>query len=206
MACRQVLRRALSVGSARQTDRVTLAWAVIPAPPPLRQLTVGVTDIGVLCLAFDGPGDGSGERAMVAAARRTGRTLVDDLARTAPAVTQLRDYLAGGLRRFDLPLDWSLATGTHREVLQTLYDDVGYGQTTTYGELARISGIFPAADGVLGARAVGTIMGANPLPVLVACHRVLAADGLGGFGGGLPAKRWLLELEGALPPTLDFGG
>jgi methylated-DNA-[protein]-cysteine S-methyltransferase len=47
-------------------------------------------------------------------------------------------------------------------------------------------------------------MGANPIPVIVPCHRVLAADGLGGFGGGLAVKRFLLELEGALPPTLDF--
>ncbi|CAN5868394.1 hypothetical protein BH18ACT7_BH18ACT7_23550 [soil metagenome] len=47
-------------------------------------------------------------------------------------------------------------------------------------------------------------MGANPIPVIVACHRVLAANGLGGFGGGLPAKRWLLELEGSLPPPRDL--
>ncbi len=179
---------------------MTLAWAVVPAPPPLRKLTVGVTDVGVLCLAFH---DGAG--ALTAAARRTGHELVLDPARTDDARQQLAGYLAGERREFTLPLDWSLATGAQLSVLQRLAADVGYGQTTTYGELARSSGAFPAADGVIGARAVGTIMGANPLPVLVACHRVLAVDGLGGFGGGLPAKRWLLELEGALPPTLDFG-
>ncbi|MBA3524314.1 MAG: MGMT family protein [Geodermatophilaceae bacterium] len=99
-----------------------------------------------------------------------------------------------------------MTSGATRQVLQALHAGVGYGTTTTYGELARASGAFVGADGVLGARAVGTMMAANPIPLIVACHRVLAADGLGGFGGGLAAKRWLLELEGALPPTLDFSG
>lgn len=176
---------------------VTIAWAVVPAPEPLRQLAVGVTDDGVACVALH-----PGQEAL--AARRTGRPLVVDEARTGRAVEQLVEYFAGRRRSFDLPLDWSLSTEPQRTVLESLYGEVGYGETTTYGELARRSGVFDRADGVLGARAVGSIMGANPIPVIVPCHRVLAADSLGGFGGGLPVKRWLLELEGALPPTLDF--
>jgi len=180
---------------------MTMAWAMVAAPEPIRQLTVAVTDEGVACVAFH-----RGAEALAAAARRTGRRLVEDANRTDEAVRQLTDYLNGCRRDFDLPLDWSLSPGPQRTVLETLYAGVGYGETTTYGELARRSGAFPGADGVLGARAVGSIMGANPIPIVVACHRVLAADGLGGFGGGLAAKRWLLELEGSLPPTLDFGG
>jgi len=179
--------------------KTTVAWARVPAPPPLRELTVGVTEDGVVCVSFH-----DGAQALARAARRTGRVLVEDPDRTTPVVEQLRGYLDGSRESFDLPLDWSLTSGATRQVLQTLYGEVGYGRTTTYGELARASGAFAGADGVLGARAVGTIMGTNPIPVVVACHRVLAADGLGGFGGGLPAKRWLLELEGALPPTLDL--
>jgi methylated-DNA-[protein]-cysteine S-methyltransferase len=82
---------------------------------------------------------------------------------------------------------------------------VGYGETVSYGELAARSGAFHGERGGIGARRVGSIMGSNPLPVVVPCHRVVAADGLGGFGGGLEVKRWLLALEGALPPTLDLG-
>jgi methylated-DNA-[protein]-cysteine S-methyltransferase len=84
-------------------------------------------------------------------------------------------------------------------VLRTLYASVGYRQTTTYGHLASASGR-PGA-----ARLVGTIMGGNPIAIVVPCHRVLAGDGsLGGYGPGVPLKRQLLELEGSLPATL-FG-
>ena len=91
-------------------------------------------------------------------------------------------------------------------MLGTLLDSVGYGQTVTYGELARRSGL---PDAGLPARAVGQVMGANPIPVIVPCHRVLASTGMGGYGGsgtgaGLAIKRWLLILEGSLPPTLDW--
>lgn len=176
---------------------MTIAWAAVPAPAPLRELTVAVGDDGVLALTFHG-----GHRWLERAARTTGRELVEDESRTGDAVEQLAAYLTGQRTTFDLPIDWSLSDGSSRAVLQTLYGEVGYGCTTTYGELARASGAFD--DPKLAARAVGTIMGSNPIPVIVPCHRVLAADGLGGFGGGLAAKRWLLELEGALPPTLGF--
>ena len=78
---------------------------------------------------------------------------------------------------------------------------VRYGDTITYGELAELSG-----TGV-PARAIGGIMAANPVPIIIPCHRVVASDGLGGYSGGEPGrhletKRWLLENEGALPPSL----
>ncbi len=118
---------------------------------------------------------------------------------------QLTEYFRGLRTAFDVPVDWSVTAGQQRQVLQTLAAAVSYGQTTSYGELARSSGV-PAADGVLPARAVGKIMGSNPIPVIVPCHRVLASDGLGGYSGGagIEVKRWLLILEGALPPTLDW--
>lgn len=85
-----------------------------------------------------------------------------------------------------------------------LLDSVGYGETVSYGTLARRAGLDHAA--ALAARAVGRIMGSNPIPVVVPCHRVVASDGLGGYSGGTgpEVKRWLLTFEGALPPTLDW--
>jgi methylated-DNA-[protein]-cysteine S-methyltransferase len=112
------------------------------------------------------------------------------------AATQLREYLDGDRRELDFPLDWSLAGDGQRVVLETLRDIAPYGHVVTYGELARRSGC-PG-----GARAVGQAMARNPLPLVVPCHRVVAADGLGGYGGGLPLKRWLLALEGATTPEL----
>ena len=116
------------------------------------------------------------------------------------AVGQLREYFAGTRRDFDVPVDLgSLEPGTRR-VLLTL-QEIPYGRAVTYGELATLSGTG------LPARAIGSVMGANPVPILIGCHRVLAGDGLGGYSGGAPGqgletKRWLLEHEGILPPRL----
>lgn len=117
------------------------------------------------------------------------------------AVRQLTAYFAGELRRFDLPVDLGDVSESTRAVLTTLYDAVGHGETITYGELAARSG----TD--VPARGIGAIMGANPIPIIVPCHRVLASDGLGGYSGGvlgegLATKRWLLQLEGTLPAPL----
>ena len=116
------------------------------------------------------------------------------------ALGQLREYFAGQRRDFDLPLEWPRLEPATAAVLKVLIG-VGYGETVTYGELALRSGTG------IPARAIGSIMAANPWPILVPCHRVVAADGLGGYSGGergheLETKRWLLETEGALPPVL----
>ena len=106
------------------------------------------------------------------------------------AMAQLEEYFAGKRRRFDLPLA-PRGTEFQRRVWRAL-TEIPYGNTISYGELARrISK--PSAS-----RAVGLANGANPLPIIVPCHRVIGADGsLTGFGGGLPIKRKLLALEGA---------
>ena len=85
-----------------------------------------------------------------------------------------------------------------------LFDSVGYAETVSYGTLARR--VQSAGGTLVPARAIGQIMGSNPIPLIVPCHRVVAADGLGGYSGGigLEVKRWLLTFEGALPPTLDW--
>jgi methylated-DNA-[protein]-cysteine S-methyltransferase len=104
------------------------------------------------------------------------------------AARQLREYFAGKRADFDLPLAPE-GTAFQRTVWRQL-QEIPYGQTISYGELARRVGN-PRAS-----RAVGSANGANPLPIVIPCHRVIAGDGtLGGFGGGLPAKQTLLALE-----------
>ena len=104
------------------------------------------------------------------------------------AMRQLREYFAGKRADFDLPLA-PKGTVFQRSVWRQL-QEIPYGETISYGELARRVGN-PKAS-----RAVGSANGANPLPIVIPCHRVIAGDGtLGGFGGGLPTKQALLALE-----------
>ena len=121
------------------------------------------------------------------------------------ALAQLTGYFAGQRRAFDVPVDWAGMSPAQRQVLPVLLALAGYGETVTYGELARRAGL---ADGstVPAARVAGQIMGSNPCAIIVPCHRVVASDGLGGYSGGtgIEVKRWLLIFEGALPPTLDW--
>lgn len=105
---------------------------------------------------------------------------------------ELDEYFAGRRRRFALDLDWQLTAGFVRAVLERTAA-IPFGQTRTYGEIAAAAGS-PRAF-----RAAGSALGANPIPIVVPCHRVLrSGGGLGGYGGGLDVKRILLELEGAL--------
>jgi methylated-DNA-[protein]-cysteine S-methyltransferase len=110
------------------------------------------------------------------------------------AITQLREYFAGERRDFDLPLN-PRGSDTARQVWQLLAE-IPYGQTTTYGELARKVG------GGVDPRDIGGFVGDNPLSILIACHRVVGSTGkLTGYAGGLDRKRYLLELEKAIPPS-----
>jgi methylated-DNA-[protein]-cysteine S-methyltransferase len=112
------------------------------------------------------------------------RTPLDDVRR------ELDEYFDGRRRDFDLPLDLRVAP-FHELVLRELAL-VPYGQLSTYGTLAARVGRPRAA------RAVGTVMNRNPIPIVLPCHRIVGADGsLTGYGGGLHVKRALLELEGA---------
>ncbi|HUJ91063.1 MAG TPA: methylated-DNA--[protein]-cysteine S-methyltransferase [Gaiellaceae bacterium] len=111
-----------------------------------------------------------------------------DEAVLAAAAEQLREYFAGSRRAFDLPLDLE-GTAFQRRAWLALAE-IPYGETRSYGEQARRLGAPRAA------RAVGAANGANPVPIVLPCHRLVGADGsLTGFGGGLDVKRRLLELE-----------
>ncbi|MDX6588626.1 MAG: methylated-DNA-[protein]-cysteine S-methyltransferase [Solirubrobacterales bacterium] len=107
---------------------------------------------------------------------------------------ELSEFFEGDRRDFDLALDWTLVPGGfYRKVLDATAK-LGYGEVMTYGEIARSAGN-PRAH-----RAAGTALGANPLPIVVPCHRIVrAGKDPGNYGGGPELKRWLLELEGSLP-------
>ena len=106
---------------------------------------------------------------------------------------QLAGYFAGTRRHFELPLS-PQGTPFQRQVWLALAQ-IPYGRTESYAQLAT------RVDRPAAMRAVGAANGRNPLPIVLPCHRVIGADGsLTGFGGGLPTKRFLLQLEGAIPP------
>ena len=104
------------------------------------------------------------------------------------AATQLDEYFTGERRTFDVPMELD-GTDFQREVWSEL-TRIPYGETISYGELARRVGR-PSAP-----RAVGQANGRNPVPIIVPCHRVVASNGIGGYGGGLKLKRDLLAIEG----------
>ena len=112
--------------------------------------------------------------------------------RLREARAQLNDYLDGKRRSFDLSLDLSQGTSFQQKVWRTL-------RRVSYGELRSYQWVAVRVGGRQYARAVGNAVGANPMPVVIPCHRIVAQDAsLGGFSGGLPTKRKLLTLEGTL--------
>ncbi|MFN2490626.1 MAG: methylated-DNA--[protein]-cysteine S-methyltransferase [Actinomycetota bacterium] len=164
---------------------IDVAWHLQGSP--LGELLVAATDEGVCLVEWGDPSVAlrSLEIKTGAPARRSSSL--------HPVGEQLDSFFAGERRSFDVPLDLSWVSAFCRRVLERLAR-VPFGVLTTYGSLAAAVSSAP--------RAVGRAVGSNPVPVLVPCHRVVAADGtLGGFGGGLDRKRLLLSLEGheALP-------
>jgi methylated-DNA-[protein]-cysteine S-methyltransferase len=118
--------------------------------------------------------------------------------RLREAQAQLIGYLAGTRQSFDLPLDFSRGTGFQQKVWRTL-------RRISYGRLRSYQWVAGRVGGRQYARAVGNAVGANPMPIVIPCHRIVAQDmSLGGFSCGLPAKRKLLTLEGTLS-MLDRG-
>lgn len=167
----------------------TVAFGSVPTE--LGDVLAAVTEDGLVATAFT---DSPHIRAAIAA--RLGIAAADSSTQAAGVLAQLSQYFAGDRREFEVTVDWQLMSDAQRRVLGTLYRTVPYGKVVTYGELSTRTGIPP--------RGIGAIMGSNPIPIVVPCHRVVAGDGLGGFSGGtgVESKRRLLTLEGYLPPTL----
>jgi methylated-DNA-[protein]-cysteine S-methyltransferase len=151
-------------------------------------LLVGVTDRGVCRISFDP----DPERELEQLARAYGPRVLRSSRPIDRVHRELDEYLEGTRRVFDLDLDLRGQPDFYLRVLDELAR-VEYGATTTYGELAARAGRPQAA------RAVGTVMNRNPIPIVLPCHRVIGANGsLTGYGGGLHRKEQLLRLEGAI--------
>lgn len=162
-----------------------VAWAVTDSP--IGPLTLAATPGGLVTIGF-----GTEDELLDALAAKVSPRVVHLPRRLDAARRQLDEYFTGARRSFDVALDRRLSRGYRREVLEAL-SQVPYGQTVSYKDLADRTG-HPGAS-----RAVGSAMATNPIPVVVPCHRVLRTGGaLGGYGGGLEAKAWLLRHEGAL--------
>jgi methylated-DNA-[protein]-cysteine S-methyltransferase len=157
---------------------------------PVGRLLVAVTEHGVCEIHYDADPDAEAERL----ARLFGSRVLRSPRPTDEARRQLDEYFAGTRHEFDLEVDLRPAREFGRAVLEELAR-VPYGELTTYGTLASRAGRPRAA------RAVGTVMNRNPVPIVLPCHRVVGATGsLVGYAGGLDRKRTLLELEGVHPP------
>jgi methylated-DNA-[protein]-cysteine S-methyltransferase len=165
---------------------VDVGWVV--EDTPIGSLTLAATPAGVVRIEF-----GGGERVLEELASEVSPRVVRLPGRLDEVRRELDEYFAGRRRRFDVPVDRRLSRGYRRTVLEALSREVPYGHTVSYKELAERTGN-PNAS-----RAVGSAMATNPIPIVVPCHRVLRTGGaLGGYGGGLDTKVWLLRHEGAL--------
>ncbi|KUL54601.1 cysteine methyltransferase [Streptomyces sp. NRRL F-4489] len=172
------------------------AWGWRRVEAPIGPLLLAATPEGLVQVVFHAD-ERVARRALTRLEHLFGGPPVPGIPHLETAAAELGRYFSGALRSFTVPLDWSLASGFNARVLRALAGGVPYGAVVGYQDLADRVGE-PGA-----ARAVGAAMGANPLPVVVPCHRVVASDGgIGGFGGGLETKRLLLALEGVLPAPL----
>jgi methylated-DNA-[protein]-cysteine S-methyltransferase len=194
-------RRAQATESAeaarRFTDRAAqegLADVVYASvDSPLGTLLAARTRKGLVRLAFP---EESVDSVLETIAERLSPRIVSAPASLDPLRRELDEYFSGRRRDFQTPLDWSLIGPFGRRVLRATAA-IPYGDYLSYGEVAAEAG------SPRGFRAAGNALGANPIPVVIPCHRVLRSGGvLGNYGGGPERKRWLLELEGALPAQL----
>jgi methylated-DNA-[protein]-cysteine S-methyltransferase len=154
---------------------------------PLGPIWVAVSERGLVAVEVS-----PNQETLVNLLNRFGfqQVLIDE-AKTATAVHQIRQYLLGERKNFDLPIDWSVLTPFQKQALQATYA-IPYGEVMTYGEIAHQLGNPRAA------RAVGRAEATNPMPLVIPCHRVIGSDGgLHGYGAGegLATKAWLLKLE-----------
>lgn len=181
----RTIREALQ--SALQTNRIDYS---ILYPTNFVPTLLACSHKGLVCVMM---GDFSGfEFVEKLKSRFPNQWIVESFDRTEPFRQQFEAYFARRSAEFEMPIDDTLITTDFRRQVLFALRDIPYGHFITYGELARRIGK-PKAS-----RAVGNALGNNPLPIVLPCHRVVAAEGnLGGFTGGIELKIKLLELEGA---------
>lgn len=172
------------VDRAERASLLDLAYRRLDSP--IGSLLLVATERGLIRLAFETEDH---DRVLADLAETVSPRVLAAPGRLDEVARELEQYFAGARQEFDLPLDWP-ADGGFRRTVQGLLPTIGYGRTVSYSELAQLAGRPTAV------RAVGSACATNPLPIVVPCHRVLRSDGsLGGYAGGLAAKRTLLDLE-----------
>ncbi len=175
---------------AKREGLVTVGYGTIDTP--VGRLWTAVGPKGVVTIAFGAePSDWEMRRLV----RLFGPGIAPDARRVAPLARELDEYFRGRRRAFTVDFDLRGLTPFQERVLRTT-SRIVYGDLLTYRAVARAAGNEQAS------RAAGAAVGSNPIPIVVPCHRVVASDGtLGGYGGGLDAKRYLLAIErGEIPP------
>lgn len=178
-------------GRALDEGLLDVAYATLDSP--FGPLLAASTERGLLRLAF--PEEGT-EPVLARLAERISPRVLESPARLEPLKRELDEYFEGRRRLFQTPLDWSLIGPFGTKVLSATAA-IPYGSVLTYTDVAGKAG------SPRGSRAAGNALGSNPIPIVIPCHRVLRTGGaLGGYAGGLDRKRRLLELEGALTPSL----
>ncbi len=197
MDAERVIEEALRGAPARDLPDVAataqeaglLDVAYCPHETPVGRLLLASTPAGVVRLAYS-EDDEDDQRVLATLARKVSPRILAAGARLDQARRELDEYFAGRRRRFELALDWQLTRGFGRDVLRATAR-IPFGGVSNY---LRVAG---EAGSPRGARAAGNALGANPLPIIVPCHRVLTTGGgLGGYTGGTWRKQVLLQLEG----------
>lgn len=172
--------------AARRDGILDVAYRTIDTP--VGSLLLAATAQGLVRVAFESEGH---ELVLEALANKVSPRILSSPGRLDRVAREVDEYFAGERREFDLPLDLRLSNGFRLAVLSHL-PQIAYGHTESYSQVALAAGSPKAV------RAVGSACATNPLPVIVPCHRVLRSDGsLGGYTGGLDAKRAMLALESA---------
>jgi methylated-DNA-[protein]-cysteine S-methyltransferase len=173
--------------TARAAAEGLLDVAYATVDSPLGPLLVAATPRGLVRLSYGAEGE-----VLEDLAGRVSPRILEAPARLDEVRRELDEYFDGRRSEFDLPIDWSLTRGFTGKVLRATAR-IDFGKTSTYAEVAGRAGSPRAV------RAAGNALGANPIPVVVPCHRVLRTGGaLGGYTGGVERKEFLLRLEGVL--------
>lgn len=173
------------VEQATARDVLDVAYRTLDTPVGV--LLLAATPLGLVRVAYID--ESADDKVLAELAEKLSPRILHAPARLDPAARQIEQYFTRRRRSFDLLLDFRLAHGFRRSVLDHLRD-IAYGSTASYATIAAAAGSPKAV------RAVGSACATNPLPVVVPCHRVVHSDGtIGGYAGGLDAKRTLLALE-----------
>ena len=195
---RRALQADLDAGAAESASRLATAAddagvldvAYATADTPVGPALVAATHRGLVKVSLP---NYPPEEALERIAAEVSPRILESRERLDEPLRELDEYFAGRRESFDLKLDWSLATAPFMRSVLRETARVPFGMTLTYGEVAQKAG-HPRAH-----RAAGSALGANPIPIVVPCHRIVRSGGqLGNYGGGPEMKEYLLRLEGAI--------